>query len=68
MTKTHYEIFGYKYNPAKDDPSFDLDNMTFEAEHKMMGKNKREALGAVKIFLDNYDCEHIAIFRINGDD
>lgn len=56
--KYHYEILGFRNDPSKND---DL------ADHKMQGKYKRQALGAVKIMLDNFDCDHIVIFRSKGD-
>jgi len=57
LQQTHYEIFGYSGNPCYED---------VEHSRKLYGKTKKQALGAVKIMLDNFDCEHIAIFRVEG--
>lgn len=54
----HYEIFGYPRNPALED---------CDHTHKFQAKTKREVVGLVKTMLDNFDCEHIAIFRVKGD-
>ena len=53
--KSHYEIFCYSDNPALID---------CKADHKFMAKTKREVIGLCKTAIDNFDCEHIAIFRI----
>ncbi len=53
----HYEIFGYSFNPAFEEGKADV---------KFMAKNKREVIALVKTMLDNFDCEHIAVFRVDG--
>jgi len=54
--KDHYEIHGYPKNPATEDSD----------EHQsFMCKNKREVVGMIKVLLDNFDCEYIAIFKVN---
>ena len=64
LQPTHWEIFGYSYNPVYEEyggrEEFD------GADHKMQAMTKRECLGAVKIMLDHMDCEHIPIFRVDG--
>jgi len=57
MVKKHYEILGYSENPALGD---------FKADHKFQAATKREAVGLVTTMLDNFDCDHIAIFKIRG--
>jgi hypothetical protein len=57
MEKVHYELFGYPRNPALED---------VEHTHKFMASNKREVIGLCKTMLDNFDCEHIAIFKVRG--
>lgn len=57
LQKTHYQLFGYSGNPAYED---------CKADHKFMADNKRQVVGLIKTMLDNFDCEHIAIFRVDG--
>jgi len=59
LQNTHYQIFGYKGNPAYED-------VGEKATHKMLGYTKKEALGAVRIMMDELDCEHVAVFRMDG--
>ena len=54
MNKQHYEILGFYNDPSKSDD---------QADHKLQATNKKQVLGAVIIFLDNFGCDHIAIFK-----
>jgi len=53
--KYHYEIFGYTGNPCNEE---------LKADHKFQVKTKREVVGIMKTMLDNFDCEHIAVFKV----
>lgn len=64
LQPTHYEIFGYSYNPALKDSTDGYESLS--ADHVLHATNKKSCLGAVKIMLDHMDCEHIAIFRVDG--
>jgi len=60
LQKSHYEVFGFDFNPVDEDG--------FTADHKFICMNKREVVGILKVMLDNFDCEHISIFKIRGID
>lgn len=54
MNKKHYEILGFYNDPSKNDN---------QADRKLQATTKKQVIGAVKIFLDNFDCDYIAIFK-----
>lgn len=55
MGKHHYQIFVFSRNPARED---------CKADHKLMADNKRQLIGLLKTAVDNFDPEHISIFRL----
>ena len=58
--KVHYDIYGYTFNPALDDP----DQYDEKATVKFQASTKREIIGLLKTVVDNYNFEHIAIFKV----
>lgn len=54
-----YNIFGFC------NKSFDECDES-EADHKMQGKGKRQATGAVRIMLDEFGCDHVYVFKVKN--
>jgi len=59
LQKSHYDIYGYPNNPVYEEVKEDH-VIKFQAE------TKRGVVGLLKTMLDNMDCEHIAIFRVDS--
>ncbi len=53
--KEGYLIYGYSFDPSAEEG---------KADHKFQAITKREVVGLTKTMLDNFDCQHIAIFRV----